>query len=198
MYEVISFSEFVDIIIAARRRSRRIVKYKDVLINISHPNYNLYTSTAPLHGSKCVSCDRVATKAVIFISKTAPVKKGYFHVFSEDNVIFTKDHIIPRAHGGKNVLENYQTMCMTCNQAKGHTLREIDIQNSPQIFSFEEIVGNMYKCPFKKYKRAGAEIFIWYNNIVGQFYMSTAEEHFVKQIDKDSLAFKKYHWVEVI
>ena len=33
-------------------------------------------------------------------------------------VLFTKDHIIPKAKGGKNILENYQTMCNVCNEFK--------------------------------------------------------------------------------
>ena len=33
-------------------------------------------------------------------------------------ILFTKDHIIPVSKGGKSVLENYQTMCSVCNEAK--------------------------------------------------------------------------------
>lgn len=36
-----------------------------------------------------------------------------------DEVLFTKDHIVPRAKGGQNFISNYQTMCMPCNSAKG-------------------------------------------------------------------------------
>ena len=32
---------------------------------------------------------------------------------------FTKDHKIPKSAGGKNSIENYQTMCWTCNSKKG-------------------------------------------------------------------------------
>lgn len=41
-----------------------------------------------------------------------------------EEVLFTKDHIIPRSRGGKNKLENYQTMCYVCNVAKGSKLEE--------------------------------------------------------------------------
>lgn len=37
-------------------------------------------------------------------------------------VLMTKDHIHPRAKGGKNVMENYQTMCAPCNVKKADTL----------------------------------------------------------------------------
>lgn len=34
-------------------------------------------------------------------------------------VLFTKDHIIPKAKGGKNNMSNYQIMCDFCNGIKG-------------------------------------------------------------------------------
>lgn len=39
-------------------------------------------------------------------------------------VLFTKDHIIPRALGGSNTVENYQTMCAPCNVKKGTKLTD--------------------------------------------------------------------------
>lgn len=35
-------------------------------------------------------------------------------------VLMTKDHIIPKSLGGKNRLDNYQTMCCICNEQKGN------------------------------------------------------------------------------
>lgn len=37
-----------------------------------------------------------------------------------EEVMLTKDHIIPRSKGGDNELHNYQTMCSICNWAKGN------------------------------------------------------------------------------
>lgn len=34
-------------------------------------------------------------------------------------VLMTKDHILAKANGGKNALDNYQTMCVACNCEKG-------------------------------------------------------------------------------
>lgn len=35
-----------------------------------------------------------------------------------DEILMTKDHILPRSAGGRNVISNYQTMCCICNQNK--------------------------------------------------------------------------------
>jgi 5-methylcytosine-specific restriction endonuclease McrA len=36
-----------------------------------------------------------------------------------DEILMTKDHIVPKSKGGKNHLSNYQPMCVTCNRDKG-------------------------------------------------------------------------------
>ena len=38
---------------------------------------------------------------------------------SGGEVLFTKDHIHPKSKGGLDRIENMQTMCFECNQAKG-------------------------------------------------------------------------------
>ncbi|HAU88390.1 MAG TPA: hypothetical protein DCW90_23820 [Lachnospiraceae bacterium] len=39
---------------------------------------------------------------------------------SGNEVLMTKDHIVPRSKGGASELYNYQTMCAKCNVAKGN------------------------------------------------------------------------------
>lgn len=48
----------------------------------------------------------------------------YLYAVDQDGeeVMMTKDHIIPVSKGGKNTLENYQTMCRKCNVQKGNKL----------------------------------------------------------------------------
>lgn len=38
-----------------------------------------------------------------------------------EEVLMTKDHIIPKSKGGRNCLENYQCMCSRCNEMKGNS-----------------------------------------------------------------------------
>lgn len=41
-----------------------------------------------------------------------------------DEILMTKDHIIPRSKGGIDDISNYQTMCKLCNEAKGNKLED--------------------------------------------------------------------------
>lgn len=40
-------------------------------------------------------------------------------------VLITKDHIRPRSKGGKDRLDNLQTMCIICNEKKGSTFEYV-------------------------------------------------------------------------
>ena len=74
-------------------------------------------------GFRCVVC---GTEGIFFIMCKAPNEKHYHLELigqSPDGhlVLMTKDHIVPKSHGGKDELENYQTMCTECNVAKGNS-----------------------------------------------------------------------------
>jgi 5-methylcytosine-specific restriction endonuclease McrA len=48
--------------------------------------------------------------------------RGFLQLYAVRNgseVIMTVDHKVPRAKGGRNALENLQTMCADCNNIKG-------------------------------------------------------------------------------
>ena len=42
-----------------------------------------------------------------------------------EEILMTKDHILPICKGGKDVLDNYQPMCITCNFEKGGNLEPV-------------------------------------------------------------------------
>jgi len=43
----------------------------------------------------------------------------------EGEVLMTKDHIIPKSKGGRDTLDNMQTLCIRCNQEKGDGVNDV-------------------------------------------------------------------------
>ena len=72
-------------------------------------------------GCNCVKCGR---KGSYFKLESGGSKeesnRRHFNLYSEDDVLMTKDHILPKSKGGKDTLENFQTMCCICNSNKGN------------------------------------------------------------------------------
>lgn len=71
-------------------------------------------------GCKCVCCGKEG-RYFQLDSGDSPVRK-HFNLYAADGTLMTKDHIMPRKHGGKDTIANMQTMCVTCNSLKGCTL----------------------------------------------------------------------------
>lgn len=75
-----------------------------------------------IKGCSCVKCG-IEGK---YFAKERAIKDKSYHLNLygiDDNgqeVLITKDHIIPKSKGGKDILENYQTMCIRCNEEKGN------------------------------------------------------------------------------
>ena len=92
--------------------------------NIQVEGHDVYTTSLRYKtfiekGYRCVCCGR--TGAYYALEKAVESKKNraHFNLYSNDGVLMTKDHILPRSKGGKDCIENMQTMCTICNSAKG-------------------------------------------------------------------------------
>ncbi len=76
-------------------------------------------------GTACVSCGAKATYAAIERDKIRNEALESWHINlyatleSGKDVLMTKDHIVPKSKGGRDTLENMQTMCSRCNSKKG-------------------------------------------------------------------------------
>lgn len=83
------------------------------------------------NGIVCKHCGIVGTKAFIerntrndnpSKSKGEDYEMPHINIYGEradgSLVLFTKDHIFPRSKGGKDSVDNYQTLCEKCNGNK--------------------------------------------------------------------------------
>lgn len=77
-------------------------------------------------GCKCVVCG-IEGK---YFAKERHLQDKTYHLNlyavddNGDEILMTKDHIIPRSKGGIDDISNYQTMCKLCNEAKGNKLED--------------------------------------------------------------------------
>ena len=75
-------------------------------------------------GCKCAVC---GIEGKYFAKERHPSDSVYhLNLYAVDDngneILMTKDHIIPRSKGGIDDISNYQTMCKLCNEAKGNKL----------------------------------------------------------------------------
>ena len=67
-------------------------------------------------GCNCVKCGR---KGSYFkLEESDNPERRHFNLYTEDNILMTKDHIKPKIAGGKDIIENLQPMCSICNSEK--------------------------------------------------------------------------------
>ncbi len=78
-----------------------------------------------LFAAKGISCTKCGIKGLYFaIERGLKDNPNKFHLnlYGKDEngneVMITKDHILPRSKGGENRLSNYQPLCYKCNQEK--------------------------------------------------------------------------------
>lgn len=75
----------------------------------------------------CVACGLPGTR--MFLECHPADKSPHFNLYGEEDgklVLMTKDHIHAKAFGGEDRHSNYQTMCLICNNLKGHSNLTLD------------------------------------------------------------------------
>lgn len=111
-------------------------------------------------GCKCVVCG-IEGK---YFAKERHLQDKSYHLNlyavddNGDEILMTKDHIIPRSKGGIDDISNYQTMCKICNEAKGNKL--IGNNVVPIRTELIEVYGNC-KIMFVRYVNADCETIIF-------------------------------------
>lgn len=97
--------------------SKREYKVDDVshMVRMNSDRYFVFKNN-----NRCVSCNVEGTKMILDINPGD--QSPHFNLYAEDKgrlVLMTKDHILAKSKGGTDSLDNYQTMCCTCNNLKG-------------------------------------------------------------------------------
>ena len=72
-------------------------------------------------GVDCVCCNRKGSYFLLEGDDNNPLRR-HFNLYTEDDVLMTKDHIIPKSKGGKDNVDNMQPMCIICNEKKKNNI----------------------------------------------------------------------------
>jgi len=77
-------------------------------------------------GYKCVTCGIQGEYFALEKDAISKTNKYHLNLYAKDKsgeeVLMTKDHILPKSKGGKCIVDNYQTMCTICNFNKGNSI----------------------------------------------------------------------------
>lgn len=97
-------------------------------------NVKLTSHRYKVYATKGVQCAHCGLKGIYFALEQSIVqntKKYHFNLYAidryGDEVMMTVDHIIPKAKGGSDSLDNKQPLCFKCNNKKGDKLAEPEI-----------------------------------------------------------------------
>lgn len=91
-------------------------------IKLGSDRYKLFKKK----GVCCVTCGLVGTyfaKERSATKKQPKIESWHMNLYGinaeGEEVLMTKDHIVPRVLGGPDHIDNYQPMCQVCNSEKG-------------------------------------------------------------------------------
>lgn len=98
----------------------------------------------------CITCGRQGTIFRIAAGKHSKKKDWHLTLWSNDGIQMTKDHIVPKSKGGRDSLNNIQTMCTKCNSKKGN-------QVSDEDFKKGEVVDDYNKDDYKNIQENNVE-----------------------------------------
>ena len=98
------------------------VGYRQDRPSIEVEGFQVYTkslryATFYQKGCKCAACGKEGK--YFQLDRGDSNTRRHFNLYAADGTLITKDHIIPKKHGGKDTVDNMQTMCVVCNRAKG-------------------------------------------------------------------------------
>lgn len=80
------------------------------------------------HGTVCAHCGEKGTHfAVERAEMSDDIRQWHFNLYSDNGIMLTFDHVMPKSKGGANTIENAQTLCYPCNQEKADTFDGVPV-----------------------------------------------------------------------
>ena len=110
---IYSLNEVLDKVMCGECR----VDFNGYTINMNKDNLKLF-----FRNHVCVKC---GIEGQYFAMESTGNDNPHFNLYALKDgkeVLMTKDHILPKSRGGKDIMSNFQTMCFSCNQEKGNKL----------------------------------------------------------------------------
>jgi len=122
------------------------VKFGSKMVHMGSKRYLNFKA----HGSTCVTCGLVGTHFWLERHKNQKTGRFHFNMYGTngdgEEVMLTKDHIIPKAKGGSDEVDNFQVMCQPCNGSKGDNyLSEAQLIHQGKVQATLKILGPLEK-----------------------------------------------------
>lgn len=136
-HSIVSLEPVLTMIRAAIETQKLRVDQRALFNDVSVRVDSLRLQTFATKGCTCVKCGLTATHFAIERTRGSKEPRYHLNLWASlpdgAEVIFTHDHILSRALGGKDRLDNAQTMCGPCNWEKsieeGKLYIELKAQN---------------------------------------------------------------------
>lgn len=110
------FKRYQQVMEGKSHRNRVVDELEGYQIKFS--SHRLWTFNQ--HGTTCSNCG--ASGDFFAVEKNHEgEERPHINLYArteDGEVLLTKDHVNPRSKGGKNHINNYQTLCKPCNEAK--------------------------------------------------------------------------------
>lgn len=94
-----------------------------------------------------VVCAKCGLEGIMFreIKRDKKTHLRLFGIKDGEEIMMTRDHIIPQSRGGSNSFSNIQTMCCKCNSEKQDEVKKEFIENSEYLYkSIKDYIFNSY------------------------------------------------------
>lgn len=111
---------------------------KTISVKMKSLRYQLFVKS-----TTCVCCELEGSFFELQRQDGVKDHLAHFNLYGikdGNKILFTKDHIHPRSAGGKNGLENLQTMCSVCNALKKHY--PLTVEELKSVLLFKQTLSN--------------------------------------------------------